>query len=355
MNLTEISVRRLSNQQIGGSKLRTAKEIAEWMCALQAQDFLMAKWAFGVRLRNSTESTIDNAINSGDIIRTHLLRPTWHFVSSDDIHWILEITAQRIKASMSFRDRQLGLTGQIFKKSNSIIEKALSGGNHLTREELISELIKGEIELGENRASHLLVRAETDGLVCSGRQRGVKPTYTLLNDWVPVKNLRSREESLKELARRYFRSRGPATLKDFSWGSGLSLKDSKHGLEMNKTELASTVIGDLTFWFEESTGLQEHAANEIYLLPAYDEFLIGYSDRSASIPAGNHGKAVSSNGIFYPTIVQNGRILGTWKRNIKKGRLLIETSLFEPNFNLPETFFSKALVNYSGFVIKELA
>lgn len=355
MNLTDVSLQRISNQQIGGSEFRTVKEIANWMGALQAQDFLMSKWAFGIRLRKSTESTIDNAINSGDLIRTHLLRPTWHFVSSDDIYWILELTAPRIKAAIGFRDRQLGLTAQIFNKSNSIIERALSGGNHLTRDELISELVKGGIELGENRASHILVRAETDGLVCSGKLKGAKPTYALLGEWVPVKNLRSHEESLKELARRYFRSRGPATLKDFSWWSGLTLKDSKHGLEMNKAELESKVIEDLTFWFGESQGFPERTANEIYLLPAYDEFLIGYSDRRASITAGNHGKAVSNNGIFYPTIVQNGQILGTWKRKIKKGSLLIETSLFEPDNIFPEDLFSKVAASYSGFVNKELA
>jgi hypothetical protein len=355
MDLTDISVQRLSNQQIGGSKFRTAKEIAKWMGALQAQDYAMSKWAFGVRTLNSTESVIDKAINSGDIIRMHLLRPTWHFVSSDDVYWILHLTAPRVKAAINFRDRQLGLTRQIFNKSNSIIEKALSGGNHLTRDELISELVKGNIQLGENRASHLLVRAETDGIICSGRQKGGKPTYALLNEWIQVKNARSHDESLKELARRYFRSRGPATLQDFSWWSGLSLKDSKLGLEMNKTELASTVIEDLTFWFEESSGFPEHTANEIYLLPSYDEFLIGYRDRSASVPAGDFRKAVSNNGIFYPTIIQNGRVVGTWKRNIKKESLFIETSLFEPDDILPGTFLSKALETYAGFVKKELA
>jgi hypothetical protein len=355
MDLTDISVQRLSNQQIGGSKFRTPKEIAMWMGALQAQDYAMSKWAFGVRILNSTESLIDDAVNSGDIIRMHLLRPTWHFVSSDDVYWILNLTAPRVKAAINFRDRQLGLSELIFKKSNSIIEKSLLKWNHLTRKELISELVKEKIDVGENRASHLLVRAETEGIICSGKQKGNEPTYALLNERVPLKDVKSRDESLEELALRYFRSHGPATLKDFIWWSGLSSGDAKKALEMNKSRFVSELIEDQTYWFYETQQITGNTKNNLYLLPAYDEFLIGYSDRRASLPAGNHRKTVSSNGIFYPAIMKNGRIVGTWKRNIKKERLLIETSLFEPGDILPGTFLSKALETYAGFVKKELA
>lgn len=221
-----ISSLRSLNQQITVSKFKTAKEIASWLGAIQAQDYNMAKWALGIRLPNSTEIVINNEIDSGGIIRTHLLRPTWHIVSSNDIYWIQELTAPQIKSSFKYRDKQLGLTDTIFRKCNKIFEKTLRDRNHKTREELILELITAKIEVDNNRASHIFIRAEIDSIICSGIQKGGKPTYAILAEWVPIKNKTYRDEALKELALRYFTSRGPATVQDFSWWSGLSSSNS---------------------------------------------------------------------------------------------------------------------------------
>ncbi len=160
MNLTDIAKIRLISQQIAETKFKTVKDIVDWMGAMQAQDYAVAKWAIGVRLPNSTDQVIETAINNGEIIRTHLLRPTWHFVSADAIYWMLELTAPQIKASLKSRHKELELSETIFAKSNTIIEKALRGGKHLTREELMAELGKGKIATDDNRASHLLLRAE---------------------------------------------------------------------------------------------------------------------------------------------------------------------------------------------------
>jgi hypothetical protein len=348
-----ISSFRSLNQQITVSKFKTAKEIASWLGAIQAQDYNMAKWALGIRLPDSTEIIINNEIDSGSIIRTHLLRPTWHIVSSNDIYWIQELTAPHIKSSLKYRDKQLGLTDTIFRICNKLFEKTLRDRNHKTREELIQVLINAKIEVDNNRASHIFVRAEIDGIICSGKQKGGKPTYAILSEWVPIKNRTYKDEALKELARRYFTSRGPATLQDFSWWSGLSSSNSKLALELNKPNLISERIENKTFWFVDPSNLPNPINKEIYLLPAYDEFLISYRDRSASLLSIDNKKTISDNGIFYPTILMGGQIIGTWKRNIKDNHIILTINLFKtanPDFR---TIYSKSISRYSQFYNKE--
>lgn len=348
-----IPILRSFNQQITDSKFKTAQQIARWMGAIQAQDYTMAKWALGIRLQNATETAINNEIDSGKIIRTHLLRPTWHIVSSGDVHWIQELTAPQIKSSLKFRDKQLGLTDAIYRKCNRLFEKTLRDGNHKTREELVQELKSARIGVDNNRASHIFLRAEIDGIICSGKQKGGKPTYAILPEWVPVKNRIQGDEALKELALRYFSSRGPATVQDFSWWSGLSLNNSKHALELNKSNLISETIGEKTFWFVDSTDMQMPIIKEIYLLPAYDEFLISYHDRTASLLSGDNKKTISQNGMFYPVILREGQILGTWKRIIKHNHIILTINLFKTDIPDSRIYFRKSISRYSMFYNKE--
>jgi hypothetical protein len=164
MNLPYISNLRLANQQISESKFRTVKDIVGWMGAMQAQDYISSKWAIGLRLPGSAENLIESSIDSGEILRTHLMRPTWHYVSSDDIYWILELTAPQILASMKFRDKELELTKEIYNKCNDVIVNSLRDGNHLSRSMLIVEISKAGIRVDDNRSSHILIRAELEGI-----------------------------------------------------------------------------------------------------------------------------------------------------------------------------------------------
>ncbi len=349
-----ISVLRSLNQQLNDSKLQTSKDIAGWMGAIQAQDYSMSKWALGIRLQNSTEDSINKEINSGSIVRTHLLRPTWHFVSSDDIYWILELTAPRIKASLIFRDKQLGLTDAIFNKCNRILEKSLRDCNHQTREELVLELKKSKINVAENRASHIFLRAEMDGIICSGKQKNGKPTYAILEEWVPVHEKIYRDEALKELALRYFSSHGPATINDFNWWSGLSMTDVKLALNYNKDYLTSEVILNQTYWMANKNIKPNPDFNEIYFLPAYDEFLIGYRDRAASLSLVHNKKVISNNGIFHPTLLQNGQVIGTWKRNINNNRVILSKNIFKPGTANQDNILLRSLTRYSDFIGKTI-
>jgi hypothetical protein len=330
MNLSDISNIRLIRQQIAGTKFKTVKEIVCWMGAMQGQDYTMAKWAIGTRLPGSTEKTVEAAINRGEIIRTHLLRPTWHFVSAEDIYWMLELTAPHIKASLKFRSKWLGLTDTICKKSNKIIEKALIAEKHLTRDEIVKKLENAKINTEEQRAHHLLLRAELDGIICSGRIKLKKQTYALLEERIPKSKTLNRDEALEKLARKYFTSHCPATLKDFVWWSGLPVNGAKRALEMVKQDLISEKISSQVYWLINSFSIPKNYKESIYLLPAYDEFLISYKDRNAAITFENNKKAISNNGIFRPTIIINGQVKGIWKQLMKKNKVIIETDFFQP-------------------------
>lgn len=348
-----ISQLRLYNQKITHSDLTSPADVVRRMGALQAQDFIMSKWAIGLRMQNSTEEMINREIDSGRIIRTHVLRPTWHIVSAEDVYWIIELSAPQIKALLSYRDKRLGLTAEIFLKANKIIVKSLEGNRHKTREELIPELKNAGIRVDENRASHIFLRAEIEGLVCSGKRVNNKPSYTLLEEWVPVKNtMKDREAALQELAIRYFETRGPATVRDFEWWSGLSLKDSKLALSMNKGHLQSRSVDGQEYWYNEVSFNEKHNANNL-LLPAYDEFLISYRDRSAVMQTIENEQVVSKNGIFYPTILINGIVVGTWKRNLKNG---IATIMLEPFTNETDLVakLEKSIAGYSAFINRKI-
>lgn len=351
--MTDIANARLFSQQIESTKFQTAKEVVDWLGAMQAQDYSMVKWAVGVRLPNSTDQEIESAIYHGEIIRTHLLRPTWHLVSANDIYWMLDLTSPRIKATLKSRHKQLELTEAIVTKSNKVIRQALSGGSHLTRSQLVAELEKNGIVTNQNRASHLLLLAELDGILCSGTAQGKNQTYALLEERVPKTKFLSKEDALAALGKKYFSSHCPATLQDFTWWSGLSIRDAKLALEMVKLDLISVTIDSSVYWFTHSISNLEPAREKVYLLPAYDEFLISYKDRSVCLPFENHNKTVSDNGLFRPVIVVNGQVVGIWKRMLKKEKVIVEAEFFQQPAHATIIQLENAAVQYGCFLEKE--
>ncbi|NOU48153.1 MAG: winged helix DNA-binding domain-containing protein [Bacteroidales bacterium] len=353
MTLPDISIAREISQQIVETRFNTPNEIVTWMGAMQAQDFPMVKWAVSLRLPGSSEASIEAAMDKGEILRTHLLRPTWHLVAADDIHWMLGLTANRIKASMKSRDKELELDETIYSKCNALIQKALSGCKQFTRDEIIAEIKIAGIATDNNRASHILMRAELDGIVCSGALKGNKQTYALLDERVPKTAIISREESLGKLASRYFISHGPASLNDFVWWSGLAVSDARIALEMVKTDLISEIIGNETYWFRPTLKPINPDLNKVILLPAFDEFIISYKDRSASLLLNDHKKAVSDNGIFRPVIMINGLVTGIWKRRFLKEKVIIETDFLRQHTSSEKKQIEIEAAKYGLFLNKK--
>jgi hypothetical protein len=353
MTLSDIAHLRLYSQQIAATKIRSPKKMVAWMGAMQAQDYQMAKWAIGTRLPNSTDKQIEAANDKGQIIRTHLMRPTWHLVSADDIYWMLELTAPHVKSSMNSSANLLGLTPKVISKCNNIIEKALADSNHLTRDELMMLLNKAKISTESFRPIHIMFHAELNGIVCNGIRLGKNNTYALLAERVPKKKNLPREEALALLAQRYFSSHSPATVKDFIWWSGLPVKDARNALEMIKSNFVSEKIGEETYWVTNSFSNPKKDSPSIYLLPAFDEFLISYKDRAASFPLGNHKKAFTNNGIFRPVIVINGHVTGIWKRTIKKDTVLVEVDFLQSHSKATKYLIEKEVETFGRFLSKK--
>lgn len=354
MTLHEISVGRLKSQKISETEFKNPREIVSWMGAMQAQDYHMSKYAIGVRLLEPAEEKVESAIDKSEIIRIHVLRPTWHFIAADDIYWMLDLSATRIKSSLKTRHKELELTETIIIKTQSILLEKLSNGFSLTRDEIAQEFALAKIRTDENRLSHILFRSEMDGMICSGPLKEKKITYSLLRERVPHKKDLTRDEALAELAKRYFISRCPATTEDFMWWSNLSITDVRKATDYIKPGFSREATDSGTYLIPDafSGGLSNDS--EVHLLPAYDEYLISYRDRSSSLAAINNKKTVSNNGIFFPIIVVNGKVEGIWKRSIQKNKVFIDTFFFKkPNKHIIHLFREK--INLFGkFLNKEI-
>ncbi len=325
----EIIKQRLQNQQIHAAEANSPTELVAWMGAMQAQDYEMSKWALGVRLPNQTEGTLEAALNNGEVLRTHLLRPTWHLVSPTNIRWMLELSRPQIEKIVVGYNQRLGLDFSIRDKSNTIIEKALTEQPNLTRNELMQTLENHGIIASDIRAAHIMFHAELTGLVCSGIRKGKQLTYTLLDKRAPMTKPLLRDEALAKLATLYFQSHSPATLKDFSWWSGLTVTESRKAVAFIKDELETLAI-DKTIYYILPSQTIEKVQKDILLLPAFDEYMVSYTDRTAALPLEYTKQAISSNGIFTPIIVHHGQVIGIWKRKMKTKYVEIELMPFEP-------------------------
>ena len=323
----ELSHFRLANQQVSQHRFTRPKEVVAWMGAMQAQDYGMVRWAVGLRLPEPDIRSVQRAIDTGDVIRTHLLRPTWHLVSARDARWIVDLTAPHIKASVKSRLKGLELTPAVLNKTIKVLETALRTGDHLTRDELIRALEKNKISARDQRAAHILIWAELEKIICSGPMRDKKNTYAHFDTRVKAQKPIGRDEGLHKLARRYFASHGPATLYDFINWSGLPAADARKSLTLAEKHLLSERIGSTVYWFTD--GLQKtRIEDSVFLLPAFDEFTIGYKDRSACLSSVDKSSVISVNGILWPIIVFNGQAVGLWKKTLVKKEVKIQHEFF---------------------------
>lgn len=341
---------RLDQQRLSQNQLRTPEEVVAWMGAVQSQDYLGTKWALGMRMEEATDDGLEEAFNAGRILRTHVMRPTWHFVTPADIRWLVELTGPRVKAINASYHRQLDLDEATVARSNEVIAKSLQGGRSLTRAELGKFLERSGIDTSGLRLGFLTHAAELEALICSGPRLGKQFTYALLEERAPQAKSLPREQALAELARRYFTSHGPATVHDFAWWSGLTVADCRAALAMVNSQLAHAEFNEQLYWFSASlpdtTGsitTQSITAGTAYLLPTYDEFLVGFSsfDRSRR----NGGEL-----IFDSTIVIDGEVMGSWKRTIKKESVTIELAPFAPLSRAQSKAVHCAVCRYGQFV-----
>ena len=294
------------------------EDVVAWLGAVQAQEYAAARWGVGQRMAGASDAQIRRAVDAGGLLRTHVMRPTWHFVARADIRWMLELTAPRVLRVMSHYFRRLELDAPWGTRATGLFERVLGDGSHVTRGELGVHLARAGVIAKGIRLAMLTMHAELEGVICSGAYRGRELTYALLAERAPRATRLAREEALAELTRRFFTSHAPATVRDFVWWSGLTTTDAKQGLEMNRAR--SQAIEGLTYW---SIGPRLRSAvpnpsfsvaGQVFLLPVYDEYLVAYRDRDA-VP---HGVALNATGPGGPLPFQNplvidGQVAGTWR------------------------------------------
>ncbi|MCD8081331.1 MAG: winged helix DNA-binding domain-containing protein [Bacteroides sp.] len=310
---------RMGSQQLRVPRFDTPGELVSWMGAIQGQDYVMSQWAVGLRLRQPSLSAVQEALRKGEIIRTHIMRPTWHLVAAEDIRWLLPLTALRLRKANESYGRGLGISENTFLRGNDLLREMLQGGRALTKAEIVVKLTEAGVLADSSHINMFLFRAETDALICSGPDRGNKVTYALFDERVPTQVAVSREEALARVAERYFRSHSPATLQDFTWWSGLNLTEAREAIALISDRLVTDRFASRELYVHESCREVETDDDPVHLMPPYAEYLISYKDRSAVLDPQHQRQAYTPYGIFYPVMLYQGRIVGSWRKE-KKGK-----------------------------------
>lgn len=324
----DVTAVRLRNQRLVPPAFHDPVDIVRWLGAVQSQDFPSAKWGLGLRGTGFTDADVELAFTKGDILRTHVLRPTWHFVTASDIRWMLKLTAHRVQAICASYYRNVGIDATLLAKSARVFERALGGGQALTRSELGMALGRAGLRVTLRQMGFFMLNAELEGLVCSGPRRGKQITYALLDERAPKGQVLSSDEALAELTRRYFTSHGPATVKDCSWWSGLTMREITRGIEILGPALVSREIEGLTCWFVEAKPARRPATPSAHLLPNYDEFLIAYQDRQFCKRASGPHMNELGRDMFGHHLIVDGRLAGSWKRSERSGSVNIAIATY---------------------------
>lgn len=325
MKGTDIALRRLFAQGLAGEPFEAPLEAVSCLGAVQSQDYAGAKWALGQRTRAATDAGLDRLFDEGVILRTHVMRGTWHFVLPEDIRWLLELTAPRVKAAMAANDRAWEIDGPLVARSGAVLERTLADARHLTRAELAAAMESAGIAAAGLRLTHILMHAELDGLIVSGPRQGRQHTYAPFDERVPKVRRLDREEALAELTRRYFIGRGPAQVTDFAWWSGLTVKEARRGLDMVGSCLEREVVEGKTYWSSANAPPARKGGPAVHLLPNFDEFLVAYQDRSASFdPSRGLDLTGFRNGVLDNVVVLRGQVWGGWKRRLEGRQAVVE-------------------------------
>jgi hypothetical protein len=341
--------KRLDNLGLSRIRFRSAPEVVRWFVAVQSQDFGGAKWGVGQRLRGVTDAAIERAFDAGAILRTHVMRPTWHFVAPEDIRWLLALTAARVHRFNGSTYRKYELDARTITRSRDAMERALDAAGHLTRDELGAAIRRAKIPFDGVRLAHLVMHAELEAAICSGPRCGKQFTYALTEQRVPKARRLTRDESLVELTRRYFTSHGPATARDFAWWSGLSLADARAGLAALGGIVERENIGTLTYWSVPSRLGARPSTPLVHLLPNYDEGLIAYKDREVpgAVPA---PAGAERHGNFPHQIVIEGRVSGGWRRRASASGAQIDVLPYRSLSRAETRTLTAAVDHYARFM-----
>ena len=346
MDSEKIVRMRMHNLRLWGPPAGSPEEIVGHLGALQGQEFAYALWSIGQRTKDAEDATIRDLFDEGAILRTHLLRPTWHLVLPADIRWILKLTAPRVHALNAYMYRQMAVDDADLKKSNKLLLKNLAGGSHLTRKEIGALLDRAGVDTSGLRLAYFVMRAELDALICSGAMRGKQQTYALVDERAPNATELTMDEALAELTRRYFTSRGPATVKDLARWSSLKVGDCRRGIEMLADELEQETVGDRTYWYVPSPGARRPPSPRVDLIQVYDEYVMGFSESRDALT----GPIPSHESRFMHAVLMDGKLIGHWKRTEEGKTTVVEVDTYEALDDAGTQALEKAVERFGRFL-----
>ncbi|PKA16735.1 winged helix DNA-binding domain-containing protein [Leptospira haakeii] len=351
-----IALTRLKHLNVLNSMYSSPEKLVQDLVAIQGQDYAASKWAIGLRAPGLNEEDIESAFLDKKIIRSWPLRGTLHVVSAKDIYWLLDLLGPPTISKYAAHYKKIELDPKVLKKCYSILSKNLANQNFLTRKEISSILEKSGIITNTTRLSHILQRAGLEGLICFGPRRDKDFTYTLIEEWIPKikKVIKPKEEALYHLTKQYFDTRAPATLADFVWWSGLNVKDAKAGVESFGSKLTSFQKDDQIYYIPKKMNIVEKDSDTLFLLPAFDEFLLAFTDRKDCMDPPPKRLLTPADDLFRPTLVINGWVSGIWQREFKKEDVVLKVNPYKPlNANLKKKL-KKAAEEYATFLGKNL-
>ncbi len=360
IDLLEVARLRLRNQRVTGERLKTAADVVAWLGCVQAQEYSLAKWSLGMRVPDGSlhDADVDAALARGEILRTHILRPTWHFVAPADIRDFMRLTGPRVLSGSAGRMRQLELDERQLSQAGEVMARALEGGKHLTRPELQVLLERAGLHPDGQRVAYMVMAAEMSCLIASAAPRGTKQTYALLDEFAPATAADNgpfdRDRALRALTLRYFTSHGPATVTDFTWWSGISQADTKRGLAINGPALQPLDVGGERYWWAGDRGGSAASISPsptVRLMQAYDEFVVAYkSPRTPINVAGLASPAVLQGLPFLHAIFVDTQVAGFWRRLTAKDGYLIETTMLRKLTPAENAALAAEVVRHAEFV-----
>jgi Winged helix DNA-binding domain len=330
MTDVDLAEKRMAAAGLAGPSWADAHDVVRRFGAVQSQEFGPALWSLRQRLSSGSEGALLAEFDAGTILRTHVLRPTWHFVLPADIRWLLTLTAPRVHAFNRYYYRKYELDDDVLARCRGLIERAVAARGPLTRAELAAVLRVGGIVADGLRLGLILMHAELEQLTCSGPRRGKQHTYALLDERVPESPATSVDEALAELTARYFASHGPATAKDFAWWSSLTMAQCRHGIELAAGRLESAIVDGVAYWVGESAPGAVAPAVSVQLLQPYDEYVVAYSESKHVVDRAGWGALRPELGGYIGIVIRDGQLAGFWKRTVKRADVTVDVQLYEP-------------------------
>lgn len=321
-----VAHRRMRSSLLWSEPASSPEDVVGWFGAAQAQDYEPAKWAVAMRTVGVGNPELDRLVDEGRLLRTHVLRPTWHFVLPEDIRWLQMLTGPRVHVLNGHYYRNNGLDEDLLARSEALISRWLDQDGELTRNEIGERLGVEGIEAKGNRLAYIMMSAELNGVVCNGRRQGATHTYALVSTRAPDGLHLTQDEGLRELTFRYFRSHGPATVGDFRWWSSLTIAQIRRGLELAADRLHKERLGDHELWSVDPIRAGPPTHSSIHLLQPYDEYTVAFSDTKRAVDAADlvPPPDVIDGRAFYSAVIIDGQLAGWWRRRLHRAHIELE-------------------------------